>query len=105
MSPRHGTIKLYDKSQDLRGPDSDLEQLCIQLGNSKRIGALDQAQFCAELKAGKQYLKAPRARIDFIQELLVRPLKLVIEKEPLPVPIGVRAKKLLVWLLASLDEH
>jgi hypothetical protein len=75
------------------GADSKLGELTEDLMRFEGIG-----QMVAELRAGQQYIKAPKARRDFIDELLIKPLTKLDSAAP-SEKIRALAGAYLNWLL------
>lgn len=83
-------------SADFIRADGRLAELIAHVIQTKDID--DRDQLVVELRAGQQYLKAPRARCDFLQELIVRPLRQIKEKVPTE-QTGKIAGEFLDWFL------
>ena len=64
----------------------------------------DNGQMIAELSAGRLYLKAPKAKRDLIDELLIKPLKELDSAAP-SEGIRVIASWHLNWLLQNLKDR
>jgi hypothetical protein len=83
------------KSADLIRADGRLAELITHLAQSKNV----DDQLVVELRAGQQYLKAPRARRDLLDELIVRPLRKIKERVPTE-QAGKIASEFLDWFLS-----
>jgi hypothetical protein len=80
------------QNPDFKRADHQLSELIYELTRSNA-----DAQAIAELRAGQQYLKAPKARRDIIEELLVKPLR-KLKSVPWERVRGI-ASECLDWLL------
>jgi hypothetical protein len=66
-----------------------------------RSSPADTGQIICELCAGREYIKAPEARPDYIKELLIKPLRKLDGAAPTE-RIRVAANEYLNWLLPKL---
>jgi hypothetical protein len=86
VARRTRPIRLDPQSDDFRNLHTGLKLLIDELRKFQvQVSAPESAtwtQRLYEIVAGKEYLKAPRARRDILDELLAKPLKRIVKEAP-----------------------
>jgi hypothetical protein len=90
-------LSLGSQTMEFHRANEILDDLIHQL----RSSPADTGQLICELCAGREYIKAPEVRRDFIKELLIKPLKKLDGAAPTE-RIRVAANEYLNWLLPKL---
>jgi hypothetical protein len=94
-------IRLDACSEDCNRAGARLDELILQLAQSSKIDNVKRDQLVAALRAGRQYLFAPRARRDFVDDLVVRPLRRIAKLAPSEQYSAI-ANEFLGWLLRAI---
>ena len=91
-------VSFETQGADFYRADSKLGELIDELITLGR----DEGQTLAELEAGRKYIKAPVARRDFIEGLLIKPLRKL--QSNAPKRAKVIADEYLNWLFKNLGQ-
>jgi hypothetical protein len=78
-----------------------LEEITNLLVQARGIDEEEKKQIVAELRAGNQYLNAPKMRSDLVEELMLRPLRGLVKVAPTKRLVS-SASDYLGWLLGAL---
>ena len=95
-------ITINIRSTDFQKFEAKLDELLEAIRRSNEISGEVRDQLKAEITAGRTLLKAPKVDRNWIDLLLVKPLKYVIEKGGSAV-IGKLATAALDWLFKLLS--
>jgi hypothetical protein len=97
----YNQITINIQSTDFRKFETTLDELLEAMRRSNEIAGEVRDQLTAEITAGRTLLKAPKADRNWIDLLLLRPLKYIAEKGGSAV-IGKLATAALDWLFKLL---
>jgi hypothetical protein len=90
------TITIDVQGGALKDADKRLDELVYHLRASGSMKLANKDQLAAKLSAAQRYLQVPRAKRNFLDELLVRPLKRIVKDKPSALATA-RASELLTW--------
>jgi hypothetical protein len=94
-------VTINGGSVEFRNFDTAMNGLVNQLSESNEISGDLRKQLQAEIAAGREVLKAPKANRDLIKLLLIEPLTFIAKAVAGSV-IGILAGEALEWLMKML---
>jgi hypothetical protein len=89
------TVSFDTRSKDFGTADAALGELIDQLV-LPAVKLKNGVQILVELRSARQYLKAPKAKRDLLNELFIKPLKRIAKDKPSDKATD-QAKYLLAW--------
>jgi hypothetical protein len=106
MAKRIRTISLnLDPNSDgRRNLDASLGEVILNIQKLNTIEGVNLGQLQAELQAGSQYVKAPKAKKAILDELLAKPMR-QIARPPFPMNLQNSAAKFLDWYRLATRER
>jgi hypothetical protein len=90
------TIGFDPNSDDGRNLDASVGELILNLQKPNTIEDRKLRQLLAELQAGRQYAKAPKAKTVILDELLAKPMRQIAGHRP-PLRVRKTAADFLNW--------
>jgi hypothetical protein len=96
-------VRLDIHSEAFRNADFSLGRLIGSLRTSLEIRGNTRDQLMAELKAGQEYLRAPKLNREILKRLLLRPLIQVADRSS-AAEVGGSAQTLFEWLTKVLAK-
>jgi hypothetical protein len=93
------TIVVNFEGPSFHRANSQIDELIHELRRSGK----DVGQTIAELAAGQQYVKAPKAKLDYVENLLIKPL-MRLKRDP-SENVRRMASVYLNWLRDSIREQ